>query len=617
MKRILKKATAVMAAVAFMAGGAFAQSKSDEVDELLKYIRQKTDYVDVGTFDRLASVGSEEAFEALQKSFSVLRTPSGQSRAFYAFRLFRGTEQQQAAIDLLLEAVLKDKKDVGSYAMRALQAFELDAQKELMTVLDKSKSSEYRARALKPLLMDWLDHPTAAALRMFLANYRIGMSGSRADGLAFLVRVDPDRSKSVFKEVLIDKRVHADAKSLILQAITEVPDPSWEPTLLSALDSNSERVQLEALRALESFKSKQHGERLLKLCKSKLPDLKFAAYAARTRLVGQDEEWLSEIRKLVKAKASVDRQIAAMLAGVLPRDQAMEYLTLLLQDPNLAVKTEALMAIGQLRRRDTVPLLIKRLEAETGAMNWRVQKMLEGLTAQPFGPSVVAWDRWWRNEGEDFVLPTPDEVEEILYERDVWGDGGGDTSAFYGLPIMSDRVAFILDTSGSMDAEYDTSPYGDLTDTGVSDEDAEKTTRLKVAQKQLIRSLEKLPDNVHFNIWFFDSAVRRWEKKLTKMAAKKRIDSIAFVRKQKPAGATAIYDALKSAFEDPQVDTIYLLSDGQPQGGSLNDPEVIRQRVHDWNRTRHITIHTISVGGEVSLLIWLAKDSGGEYILAD
>ena len=603
-----------LAVVLMLCSTASAQQQS--VDDLLSYIRRETDFVAVGTFDQLAQIGNEDAFEALKKSLSVLRSDGGKSRAYFAFRMFRGTELQAPAIEYLHETVMANKKGMGRYALRALQEYgDLD-KSEFLEVIDKSKSSELRASALKPLLKGWLERPTAAGLQMYLDHYRQGLSGSMRDSVDFLHRVDEQRAAPIFKEKLLSKRTHMHAKTLILQALTENPDPAWEPVLLEALAAKEEGVKLQALLALEALKSDQHADVLLKLCKSKLPDLRFNAYLACTRLVGQDEEWLAEIRKMVKSKNSVDRQIAGMLAGMLPRDQAVEYLTALIADPHLAVQTEALMAIVALRRVDTVPVLIERMAVEDGAMKWRLEKGLEKLTAQPFGPSVESWRRWWKNEGQDYVLPSVAEVEETLDERDEWADSG-DTGGFYGMPIISNRVAFILDTSGSMEAEYHTSFYDDLDETGAAEDDAEKSTRINIAKRELVQSLEKLADNVHFNILFFDSTVRTWKKKLTKMNGGARKEAIGFVRKQKATGHTAIFDALEVAFQDKDIDTIYVLSDGQPMGGKLNDPELIRQKVREWNRTRHITIHSISVGGEVALLIWLAEDSGGQYIHAD
>jgi len=78
-------------------------------------------------------------------------------------------------------------------------------------------------------------------------------------------------------------------------------------------------------------------------------------------------------------------------------------------------------------------------------------------------------------------------------------------------------------------------------------------------------------------------------------------------------GGTNLYDALALAFEDPLVDTIIVLSDGQPSAGTVIDPVLIREDVKRWNTVRKIKIHTVSIGTDFDVLKWLAQDSGGEH----
>jgi hypothetical protein len=97
------------------------------------------------------------------------------------------------------------------------------------------------------------------------------------------------------------------------------------------------------------------------------------------------------------------------------------------------------------------------------------------------------------------------------------------------------------------------------------------------------------------------------------MGEKTRKAAQGFVSRQEPDGYTAVYDALKLAFEDKRVDTLYLLSDGNPYQGTIDDPEQIRAEVKRWNSTRHLKIHCVSLGGDILLLKNLAQDTGGEF----
>ena len=47
------------------------------------------------------------------------------------------------------------------------------------------------------------------------------------------------------------------------------------------------------------------------------------------------------------------------------------------------------------------------------------------------------------------------------------------------------------------------------------------------------------------------------------------------------------------AFNDPDVDTIYLLSDGSPTVGEQSIPEIITYKLDQWNRNRRVIINCI------------------------
>ena len=65
---------------------------------------------------------------------------------------------------------------------------------------------------------------------------------------------------------------------------------------------------------------------------------------------------------------------------------------------------------------------------------------------------------------------------------------------------------------------------------------------------------------------------------------------------EKPDGDTYTLDALETAFErNPEFDTLYLLSDGNPSHGKYKSPEGVRARVRVMNRYRRAAIHTIAL----------------------
>ena len=92
--------------------------------------------------------------------------------------------------------------------------------------------------------------------------------------------------------------------------------------------------------------------------------------------------------------------------------------------------------------------------------------------------------------------------------------------------------------------------------------------------------------------------------------------AVEFARRQTPRGSTNLYGGLMQAFEDPAVDTIYLLSDGAPSAGEVIDPDQIRRHVLRANALRKIQIHCISVGQRSAFLKALAAENDGSYVEA-
>ncbi|MEE8468735.1 MAG: VWA domain-containing protein, partial [Planctomycetota bacterium] len=172
--------------------------------------------------------------------------------------------------------------------------------------------------------------------------------------------------------------------------------------------------------------------------------------------------------------------------------------------------------------------------------------------------------------------------------------------------VVSDRLAFVLDVSGSM--QQPAGSRGRTTtrpDTG--------TTRLFMAKQELERALRGISPEVQFNLFFFGSRVPPWKEELVAKDEEVLEEALAYSRSRRSLGGTNIYDALMAAFADECVDTIYLLSDGDPSAGSVIDPSLIRTRIARFNRTRRVQIHCIAIGKPSPFLRQLALENGGAY----
>lgn len=239
----------------------------------------------------------------------------------------------------------------------------------------------------------------------------------------------------------------------------------------------------------------------------------------------------------------------------------------------------------------SIPRLIARVGREEGRL---AQELDQALFAHTGTRCLQRkeWDAWWQKHRNGFVLPHAETV------RTGGGGSGGRTVAYHDIPVVSDRICFVVDRSGSM-----REPLG--TDKG--------RTRLDAAKEQLIQVVTALPATHHVNLIAYETGVQPLWAELRPLADDNRAGLLVVAQALPLGGGTNIFDALEMAFRDPKVDTIYLLTDGQPTEGAVRDPTAIVEEVQRWNRLRQVVIHCIGLGIDSDLLKRLAATSGGSY----
>lgn len=140
---------------------------------------------------------------------------------------------------------------------------------------------------------------------------------------------------------------------------------------------------------------------------------------------------------------------------------------------------------------------------------------------------------------------------------------------------------------------------------------------MTVLKAELTAILKKLPDETLVNIIPFHRRAVPWKKELHALKGRGRDEAIRFVHGLTTELGTNIYDTLELALADKRVDTIFLLSDGQPVGGKYTDPDDIVREISAINRVRGAKIHCISFGRENGFLKELAAQNGGDYRAAE
>ena len=245
----------------------------------------------------------------------------------------------------------------------------------------------------------------------------------------------------------------------------------------------------------------------------------------------------------------------------------------------------AIKACVERRQKECIGPLVGLIEEHDKKKDrtWlEVRSALRKLTAQDF-ESPIDWRKYWDGAKASF---DPKNIGAAPDGRTVVGTGDVD---FFGRAIYSRNVIFLIDVSFSMIMYDESEAYRGLN----PERDLQRLYR---AQKQLVHAIRRLPSDARFNVIAFSDGATPWRRGLQKAASSTVKSAARFVGGFRAKNATHTDDALKKAFEDPNVDTVILLTDGAPfqQGdtSSLVRIEKTLQWVKNHNRARKIRIDT-------------------------
>jgi hypothetical protein len=312
--------------------------------------------------------------------------------------------------------------------------------------------------------------------------------------------------------------------------------------------------------------------------------------------------------------------------------EAIDPIAAALKGPEWQVKIAAVNALDKFADKRAVPALIDALASADGRVKHEINALLVKLTGVDKHGDPATWKGWWEENKSAFGSPEYKPPAAPPESKDAKG------TTFYGIPIVSKRVVFIIDRSGSMEEPSDWKPEGTIGTGGgpVDNDKPEGTRKIDIAKFELRRAVRGLPEDTLFTIVAFSDGVLYWKETLEPANKKNKEDALGWVAKMDPSGGTNSHDALQAGFgvkgpprdreKSAGGDTIYFMSDGRPSVGPTTDTAQIRGKVKEWNETRKIKIHGIAVGKEdlqrteggggvdPDFIKGLAEDSGGSFV---
>ena len=354
-------------------------------------------------------------------------------------------------------------------------------------------------------------------------------------------------------------------------------------------------------------------------------------------------EWV--VKKGDKSKGTDLVFIGDICTACADQEIARNFLVQLMEEKSPIVRGVAVTGLEKSAHHDAIEPLIDLLEAlskkkRKNVLYYKVRDALFNLTFQDFD-LIQDWRNWWAPNKGSFDPKKLDEAGKTGVKRKKRGDDAD----FFGVPITSKNVVFVIDTSGSMAlVQKDDIPglgHTDGSDSGKGEGGSQMTPedlrlahfwrRMEMAKRELKKCITAVKSDTLFNIVTFNTETKSWKKKAflatpkNKKNAIKFTDDLRFIER----GNTNTQGALDHAFRaDKKTNTIFFLSDGLPSmDGMVNDPTgPILDRVFRINRFRKIKINTFGFDsrrqdGQISghletaneFLKQLAKATGGTY----
>jgi len=435
--------------------------------------------------------------------------------------------------------------------------------------------------------------PKDEAFRAAIARV-LAMAGD-GEALRALLAMDPPAPASVLRRHLAATRDDGGIDALIegldgpaggaaLEALGMVRRPKVADALLARL---AKEATPELIRAVARQGDPRAADALVRAARAGGENVRVAALQALARMP-RHPDGVGAFLASVVGEGSFLERVLAMLA--LRANAAVPAVVANVGHERWRVRLAAIRTLARLRPAAGVEPLIARMADEDERWRLRLAAVdaLQAITNRRTGLAPAAWRRWWEREGEGFAVPAPRTAEPAAT---------GETKSvarFYGIPIDSDRVVFLIDVSGSMAQPA----RGEL-------------SRLEVAYEELLGASAALPGKPRVNVVLFNNEVRAWSGGLEPVDRRK---IGRFLRKTEAAGGTFLYDGLEAAFANAGADTIIVLTDGAVTGGKIEGDDAIVDAARALDRSGLVRLHGVAIGLDSPLLRRLAEQTGGRYV---
>jgi len=385
----------------------------------------------------------------------------------------------------------------------------------------------------------------------------------------------------------------------------------------------------EAVRVLGTYNSPDNVDAMVKY----YPTIK--KWETRTLLLGafgamKGDEALKPIAQGLKDNDPHVAAAACRAAGAGLRHPLRPDLEALVQKSKSdAVRAAALRALGDIGGEESLPIVFKAFCGDPSPrVRYDAWLALRKLTPEELPCDPAAWSDFWKKRSGEAPGGEPNR----------WGTSfpkvnpkAGTTGNFFRIPLLGDRICFVLDAAGNMTSPWKIDPAAERAkppEERIPDFFNVKT-RWALVRAYVTQCLDALPEETEVAFVFFNSEQSPWPEtgKFAKNNKKNRDEIESKLSSGvRLKGQTAMYEGLaagwgfvKGGLEanfDKGADTIVFVTDGRPTDGELaNRPERLRDEAWLIAMLQNVRYETVGIHNhQFDLLQAMARDSGGLYV---
>ena len=422
-------------------------------------------------------------------------------------------------------------------------------------------------------------------------NYGLSAAHYRDVAWAGLTQIESREAREAVVEALKAARKNPLARMWLARLVGLWGEAELAENLEKLLGDRDVGVKREAAQAMGRLRHVEAARKLERMMKDKDYVVRGNAHEALAR-IDPEEYREAFLEGLADDEGSVRCALLGAVQELYPED-AEAWSAAALDDEDWRPRLQAIDNLGGTRTLSAVDALIRSVDDPRPLLGRRAVEHLRALTGMKWSKQPQ-WESWWGENREGFEFPEGKSAAE-----EEQADPERTEATWNRIPIISDHVLFLVDRSLRMEDR--------LNEKGKS--------KAAAAFDELSGALERLEGRLTFNIHAYNEEIEVYSKKPVPLDARSRKKALTFMEDADTGGDKDLWAALVQALEDPEIDTIYLLTSGEPEVGLYVHGNRISEFLAELNRFQKVTVHAVAYSpqGFWHHISQIAAVTGGEF----